>query len=61
MKQTFNIEQLEYTRRLYDNVLSWYKSADSKAQVIIAIDGGCHLHVIGFLRDIYYTNIRTLI
>lgn len=35
-----NIENLEYTRRVYDNVLSWYKSADSKAQVILAIDGG---------------------
>ncbi len=33
-------EQLEYARRLYDNVLEWYRNADSKAQVILAIDGG---------------------
>ena len=30
---------LEYTRRVYESVLGWYKSADSKAQVILAIDG----------------------
>lgn len=29
----------EYIRRLYDNVTDWYKSADAKAQVILAIDG----------------------
>ncbi|MBW4660285.1 MAG: hypothetical protein KME15_16540 [Drouetiella hepatica Uher 2000/2452] len=30
--------KLEYSRRLYDDVLDWYKSADSKAQVVLAID-----------------------
>ena len=33
-------ENLEYARRLYDNVLDWYKNADTKAQVILAINGG---------------------
>lgn len=32
--------RLEYTQRLYENVLDWYKSADSKAQVVLAIDAG---------------------
>ncbi|MBW4519036.1 MAG: hypothetical protein KME16_04965 [Scytolyngbya sp. HA4215-MV1] len=32
--------QLEYARRLYESVLDWYKSADSKAQVVLAIDTG---------------------
>jgi hypothetical protein len=30
--------KLEYSRRLYDDVLDWYKSADSKSQVVLAID-----------------------
>lgn len=33
-------ENIEYTRRLYQNVLDWYRNADSKAQVVLAIDGG---------------------
>jgi len=33
-------ENIEYIRNLYQNVLDWYKNADSKAQVILAIDGG---------------------
>lgn len=30
---------LEYVRRLYKEVLEWYRNADSKAQVIITLDG----------------------
>ena len=30
---------LEYARRLYQNVLDWYDSAEKKAQVILTIDG----------------------
>ncbi len=30
---------LEYTRRVYDSVLDWYKNADAKAQVIFTLDG----------------------
>jgi hypothetical protein len=26
------VDNLEYTRRLYDSVVDWYNSADSKAQ-----------------------------
>lgn len=32
-------ESVEYSRRLYDNVLGWYKNADSKAQVILGFVG----------------------
>jgi hypothetical protein len=28
-----------YSRRLYDDVLGWYRSADAKAQVVIGLDG----------------------
>jgi hypothetical protein len=30
---------LEYARRLYANVLDWYKLADTKAQLLLTIDG----------------------
>ncbi|HEU5323008.1 MAG TPA: hypothetical protein VFX28_19540 [Methylomirabilota bacterium] len=30
---------VEYARRLYDNVLGWYHSADTKAHVILGVDG----------------------
>jgi hypothetical protein len=30
---------IEYVRRLYENVLDWYKSADYKAQIIVALNG----------------------
>ena len=30
---------VEYARRLYDDVRDWYNNADSKAQVVLAIDG----------------------
>ena len=33
-------EKIEYSRHLYQNVLDWYDNADSKAQVVLAIDGG---------------------
>lgn len=32
-------EALEYARRLYDDVLAWYLSADTKAQVLLGLDG----------------------
>ena len=32
-------QTVEYTRRLYDDVREWYDNADSKAQVVLAIDG----------------------
>ncbi len=32
-------EALEYARRLYDDVLGWYHSADTKAQVLLGLDG----------------------
>ena len=30
---------VEYTRRMYANVLAWYESADRKAQVLLGFDG----------------------
>jgi hypothetical protein len=30
---------VEYVRRLYADVLEWYKNADSKAQVVLTLDG----------------------
>jgi hypothetical protein len=32
-------ESVEYARRLYEDVRGWYDSADTKAQVVLAIDG----------------------
>ena len=32
-------KSVEYARRLYDDVRSWYDNADTKAQVVLAIDG----------------------
>jgi hypothetical protein len=33
------MNKLAFARSLYDKVLGWYHSADTKAQVILAIDG----------------------
>ena len=41
------VEMLNYSRRQYDDVLDWYNSADSKAQVILAINGGFIAFVSG--------------
>jgi hypothetical protein len=30
---------LKYTRRLYENVIGWYKNADFKAQVVLTLNG----------------------
>jgi hypothetical protein len=32
-------EPLDYSRRLYESVIDWYKNADSKAQIILTLDG----------------------
>ena len=32
-------QSVEYARRVYDNVESWYTSADNKAQILLALDG----------------------
>lgn len=42
-----NTVRLNYTRRLHDNILNWYRNADTKAQVILAIDGGFIAFVSG--------------
>lgn len=32
-------EAVFYTRRVYDHTLEWYKNADAKAEIILALDG----------------------
>lgn len=32
-------DKLNYVQNLYNNVLGWYNSAESKAQILLAIDG----------------------
>jgi len=44
-------ESVEYTRRVWDNVYDWYKSADAKAQVVLAIDGA----FVAFLADTIFS------
>jgi len=39
---------LEYTRRLYANVLSWYDNADRKAQLILTANGAFLTALTGF-------------
>ena len=39
---------LEYTRRLYANVLAWYDNADKKAQLILTANGGFLTVLTGF-------------
>ncbi len=40
VSQTTNqADAVEYARRVYGNVLDWYRNADAKAQVILTLDG----------------------
>jgi hypothetical protein len=32
-------DALDYSRRLYERVIDWYKNADAKAQIILTLDG----------------------
>src|SRR5262245_2315099 len=32
-------EALDYSRRLFDTVVDWYKNADTKAQILLTLDG----------------------
>jgi hypothetical protein len=38
---------VEYARRLYEDVRGWYDSADTKAQVVLAIDGAFLVFLTG--------------
>src|SRR5688572_10570160 len=42
---------VEYARRLYDDVLGWYRSAESKAQIVLGIDGA----FLAFLTGAIFT------
>src|SRR5688572_23664204 len=48
--------RLDYVRRVYSNVLDWYKSADTKAQVILTVNG----LVITFLTSSILTAPETV-
>jgi len=41
-------EAVIYVRRVYEHTLEWYKNADSKAEVILALDGIYLTFVAGF-------------
>jgi hypothetical protein len=47
-------ESLEYSRRLYDNIVDWYKSAELKAQVVLSLAGV----FTSFLIASIFANIR---
>ena len=47
---------LAYVRRLYDNVESWYTSADNKAQILLALDGV----FLGFLTSTLFMDATRL-
>jgi hypothetical protein len=42
-------EGLEYARRLYLNILDWYKIADSKGQLLLTLDGAFVTIMTGFV------------
>jgi hypothetical protein len=41
-------DAVEYARRVYGNVLSWYDNADRKAQLILTANGGFLTVLVGF-------------
>ncbi|HVE58767.1 MAG TPA: Pycsar system effector family protein [Pyrinomonadaceae bacterium] len=43
---------LEYSRRLYERVIDWYKNADSKAQIILTLNGA----FVAFLTSSIFKN-----
>ena len=47
---------LEYARRLYENVLRWYETAERKAQVVLTVDGV----FLGLLTASFTSNVADL-
>jgi hypothetical protein len=47
---------LEYARRLYENVLQWYESAERKAQIVLTVDGV----FLGLLTASFTSNVSDL-
>jgi hypothetical protein len=45
---------LEYARRLYENVLQWYESAERKAQIVLTVDGV----FLGLLTASFTSNVN---
>lgn len=39
MPNTDLSDAVEYTRRIYDSNMDWYKNADTKAEIILSLDG----------------------
>ena len=40
---------LEFSRRIFDNILDWYKNADTKAQIILSLDGAFLVFLTSFI------------
>src|SRR5215216_1568412 len=43
---------LDYSRRLYERIIDWYKNADSKAQIILTLNGA----FVAFLTSSIFKN-----
>jgi hypothetical protein len=52
MSKAYSSEGLDYSRDLYKLILDWYKNADSKAQVLLTLDGV----FLTFLTTSIFTN-----
>lgn len=48
--------EVEYARSLYDDVVYWYRSADTKAQILLTLIGV----FIGFLTSSVFVNVEDL-
>lgn len=46
------LDALDYSRRLYERVIDWYKNADSKAQIILTLNGA----FLAFLTSSIFKN-----
>lgn len=57
MSDTSLVSALDYVRRLYADTLDWYKSADSKAQVLLTLDAA----FLAFLTSLTFTKHGDLI
>lgn len=51
MKESIS-QSLDYSRRLYGNILDWYKNADTKAQILLTLAGV----FLSFLTSTAFTN-----
>jgi hypothetical protein len=52
---------VEYSRRLYDDVLGWYHNADAKAQIVLGLDGAflAFIAATAFQKPLDLTSLTT--